>query len=224
MATSVALRTLKINLDMPRQLIRLESEQFRDPPAPKDLGAVKGLRGGAAVLTVAAFEAFLKDLLSEHIDNLSTLVSTSTFFKLPEQLRVANTFNSLEEAMRGSRRGAATGRGNRLSDVKRAAGFVYNDELNPESFGQSRNNPGKESVRDACREVGLTDIFDKIKRRFESRWGTPVSHSFIPDKLEDIVFRRHRAAHGVPGLSLSRTDLREGLKFIRILGNTSDIF
>ncbi len=223
MSAPDALHRFKTNLDMPRQLIKLEREHFRDPPATKDLVAVKGLRGGVAVLTVASFESFLKDLISEHIDELATRVDSSSFGKLPDQLQVTNTYNSLEEAMRGPRYSTATGRVNRLSNVKRAASFVYNDELNPESFGQSRNNPGKETVREVCREVGLTDIFKRLKERFEKRWGVAVSHSFIPDKLEEIVLRRHRAAHGVPGLNLSRADLREGIKFIRILGEVLDI-
>jgi hypothetical protein len=208
---------------MPRKLLALEASQFRDPPAPENLVVVMGLRAGVAILTVAAFEAFLKDSLTRCVDCISVDVTAATFPLLPERLRIANTFNSLDKALRGPRYGVPTGRVHRLSDIKRVASFIHNDRLIPDAFGQGKGNPGSDCVREICREVGLSDIFTRIHSRFEKKWGSPVTCTFIPDKLEEIVQRRHRIAHGVRGLTFTRVDLREGLKFTRVLCEILDV-
>lgn len=223
MAVSAALKDFRSNLGMARQLWRIETQTFPDPPPPEKLQAVRGIRSGVAVLSVAAFEGFLKDLFSEQIDALAPSVSASNFNLLPDKLQVANTFSSLEHAMRGPRFGAGTKKINRLPDVRRMAGYVYSYKLNSEIFGNASGNPGRETIKKMCGEVGLKDVFNKIRARFETRWRQPIGESFIPDKLEEIVVRRHKAAHGLPGLSISRKDLRDSLKFMRILAEVLDI-
>jgi hypothetical protein len=211
------------DLEMPRRLLSLETNHFRDPPSAEDLVVVMGLRRAVAILTVAAFEAFLKDEFTRCIDAISGKVTDLTFGRLPEPLRIANTFNPLDGALRGPRHGLPRGKVHRLSDIKRVASSIHSDKLMPEAFGQGKGNPSSACVKEICEEVGMKDVFGKIRGRFERKWGTPVSHSFIPDKLEEIVQRRHRLAHGVRGLVFSRKDLREGLRFTRVLCDVVDI-
>lgn len=223
MTASDAFIALREDLEMPRQLLCLEVNYFRDPPSDEDLVVVMGLRGAVAILTVAAFEAFLKDLFARCVDGVSVHVTPATFLRLPEPLRIANTFNSLDAVLRGPRHDLPHGKVHRLLEIKRVASFIHNDRLMPDVFGKGKGNPGSGCLTEVCREVGVPNVFTTIHARFERKWGAPISHSFIADKLEEVVQRRHRVAHGVRGLEFTRRDLREGLKFIRALCEVLDI-
>jgi hypothetical protein len=182
-----------------------------------------GLRGAVAILTIAAFEAFLKDEFTRCVDAISPKVNGTTFCRLPDRLRVANTFNPLDVALRGPRYGLPSKKVHRLPDIKRVVSLIHTDRLIPEAFGGGKGNPSSDCLKELCTNVDITDIFRRIKPRFEKKWGGPVSHSFVADKLDEIVQRRHRLAHGMRGLVFSRKDLREGLRFVRILCEVLDM-
>lgn len=59
-----ALEQFKESLELAVSLKKLERDAYSSPKV-NDLSCVKGLRGGYAVLLVAAFEFFLKKLFEE---------------------------------------------------------------------------------------------------------------------------------------------------------------
>ena len=95
--------------------------------------------------------------------------------------------------------------------------------LNPTAFSGTSGNPGKAAVTELFRRVGFDNIFTVLHPRFESRWKHPVAANFPSDKLEEIVQRRHRVAHRADALTISRVDLKEAERFLRILAEVLDI-
>ncbi len=71
--------------------------------------------------------------------------------------------------------------------------------------------------------VGIEKIFEVIKDRFENQWQTQVAHSFIPDKLDEIIRRRNVVAHTADALNITRSDLNESIKFLKTLANLLDL-
>src|SRR5207249_5356140 len=63
---SEAAGALEEALQMVDGLLSLES-RFPDPPSDADAKVVRGLRGGAAVLMVAAFEEFMRSAIRDHL-------------------------------------------------------------------------------------------------------------------------------------------------------------
>lgn len=91
----------KESLELANSLKKLEREKYPNNPKIDQQPFVKGLRGGAAVLMVAAFEFFLRRLFEENISNLNTVPVTIDFNKLPDQLKVKAVFHGLQKAMAG---------------------------------------------------------------------------------------------------------------------------
>jgi len=206
-----------------RELVAIDSRDFHDPPQPAEQNSVRGLRGGSAVLMVAGFEAYLDDVLREFIEYTRSFAPAVVFSSLPDQMRVKNVFGTLEIALKGPPYQPAGTKLSRLPAIHAASTIVANENLNPEAFGGTAGNPAKVAVREVLKSVGIADVYAQIKPRFETKWGAPVHDSFIGDKLDEIVRRRHRVAHRAEALSISRQDLRDGAKFLRALAETIDI-
>lgn len=223
MYPSKALLEFKENLRRARALISLESKLYKDPPPAEDQAAVEALRSSAAILMVAAFEVYINDRFSEFISHLAKSSNRFTFSSLPNRMKVANSFNSLERALRGPRFGQPAKKINRLQDVKRVSGYIAKDQLIQDGFGLLSRNPNRENIKTIFLEIDISKIYSVIKPRFENRWKNPLANTFIADKLDEIISRRNKAAHGEAGLEISRGDLREALKFLRILSEVLDI-
>lgn len=97
----VALIQFKQSLELADALKKLEREKYPAIPRSDQQAAVKGLRGGAAVLMVASFEFFLRKLFEENISKLNTIPPTIDFAKLPKELKVKAVFDGLKRAMDG---------------------------------------------------------------------------------------------------------------------------
>lgn len=205
------------------ELIRQERKLVGDPPAQHQQSIARGLRGGAAVLMVAAFEAFLDDMVAEGIQGVAEYRPAIVFSLLPEKMQVQNAFETLKQAMEGPKHRPSGTRAQRLPAIKIASASVARDELNPDAFSGTAGNPGKASVRELFKRVGIPDVFMLSQRRFERKWGKPVAVGFTGDKLDEIVQRRHRVAHRADALSISRQDLREAARFLRIFAEVLDI-
>src|SRR5438552_12350063 len=95
-----ALRVFRDKMGVVAALLALET-RYPDPPSPRSRRLVSGLRGGAAVLVVSAFEAYLNDGIPEHLAVLATDPPRVTFTKLPEAIRWQSTTRSYELAERG---------------------------------------------------------------------------------------------------------------------------
>ena len=209
-------------LSRSRELLRVEARNFSDPPTPREIVAVDGLRGAVAVLSIAAFEGYLRSLLPEAIERIAPNVMTHE--KLPENLRRAASFNLLEIAMTPPRYTYPYPTiASRLAATELAATHVSRHELKGEAFGLLEGNPGSEGVKAVFKEVGLDNLFSRCLPRLIRRWSTPVSQTFIQDTLDELVRRRNHVAHGNSALTLSRRDLRDGVRFLRTLADVLEI-
>ena len=223
MSPGPSLDAFKLSISRAGHLLSLERATYKDPPPLDARHAVDGLRSGASILMVAAFEAYLRDRLAEFVSDIGAAGYPIDFAKLPTEIQVANTFNALQSALRGTRHGPAPPKPDRLPGIKLASWHVHSNLLVPGAFGDTRSNPGKENLKAIFKEAAIPDVFTQVQPRFTKRWKQPVAHTFIADTLEGVVNRRHLAAHGGVGLSFSRKDLRDSLRFLTILAEVFDI-
>jgi len=101
--------------------------------------------------------------------------------------------------------------------------MVISKVVNPTAFSEIGSNPSPARVREMFKRLDIRDVFDRIKVAFDIKWGTPTARTFIPDKLEEIVGRRHVVAHTADALNIARKDLRESIKFLRTLTSLLDV-
>jgi hypothetical protein len=223
MARTQAFGEFRTALDMSLELIRQERRLVKDPPPPQQQSIARGLRGGAAVLMVAAFEAYLDDMIAETVETISKHQPPVSFSKLPDAMQVHNVYQILENAMKGPKHQASGPKLQRLPAVKAASVQIARDELSPDAFGGTAGNPGKAAVIALFKRIGIHDMLDLCHARFVRKWGHPVASSFIGDKLTEIVNRRHKVAHRADALSISRVELKEAERFLRIFSEVLDI-
>ena len=72
------------------------------------------------------------------------------------------------------------------------------------------------------KDLGIDDIFSKIHNKFKVKWRNAIATTFIADKLDEIVNRRHIVVHTAETLNISRMDLNQYLKFITIISQLID--
>lgn len=195
---------------------------YLDPPPIGDQAVVEGLRGGMAVLLVAAFEQYVKEALSEALDSINTASPICTFSKLPPAMQVASVFSSLDLAMRGDYTSKGLNKIDRLPDVLAAVAHVHRRTIAGDAVAQTGGNPNSERVKSLYRSTGIPNVLASVKRSFDVAWGTPTASTFIPDTLNNIVLRRHVVAHSASALSITRLDLAEGQRFIACLVGVLD--
>jgi len=192
------------SIELANALKRIEREKFPANPKQAQHSSVKGLRGGTAVLIVASFEFFLRRLFEESISKLNTTPVTIDFKKLPNSLKVKAVYHTLKRAMDGPLYGAKPPKVDRLCEIESACKMIISEQINPQAFSDTSNNPNSETVQEKFNEVGITDIFGKIKNEFEAKWGAPVTANFIKDKLNEIVRTRHVVAHTADNIKLTK--------------------
>jgi hypothetical protein len=112
---------------------------------------------------------------------------------------------------------------NRLNDIEIACKKVVSGVVNPSAFNFTGGNPNSNCVKLMMKELDIDDIFGKIKVRFEKKWKKPVAIIFIADKLNEIVNRRHIVAHTANALNITRAQLNESIRFLKILTELLDI-
>jgi len=78
-----AIQQFKDSIELAWSLKKLERDSFQVIPKNSELPIVKGLRGGAAVLMVAAFEYFLKKLFEENMRKLKKHFFVHLYHLLP---------------------------------------------------------------------------------------------------------------------------------------------
>ncbi len=208
-------------LGMVEALLTIE-QSFEDPPSFDNQGAVTGLRGSAAVLMVASFETLLANLFEEQLAILSDGILPIMFNKLPKKLQEKTVFGTLERAMKGPLFEDAISRFDRIPSVKQASYLVYSNNINPAAFCETGGNPNSKRVKEMFKDVGISDIFQLIRPRFDAEWNKAESQDFLANKLDEIVQKRHVVAHRADALSLTRLDLHESLEFLKLLGRLLD--
>ena len=219
---SHALEQFKRTLQVASELQRIERTNYRNPPRNHEELAVQGLRGGMAVLVVAGFERFLKNAIEEYLSELCNPPHPIDFRRLPDALRIHNTFATLEMALRGGAFGQPPPKLARLAVIERASQIVVADQVNPDAFTITGGNPSSKTVAAMLKTLGVDDFYNNIRNKFTRKWRQPIANTFIQDKLDEIVNRRHVVAHTADALNISRGQLRESCRFLRILAEIID--
>ena len=220
MPNSNAINEFRTALTMAQELLTIE-RNYRNPPRLHEQNAVRGLRGAVAVLVVAAFENLLKSSIEEYLSKL-TMHPHIPFSNLPDRMKVCSTFKTLEFAMKSNSFKGSTKKIDRLTEVEAACRKVVSGILNPVAFTFTGGNPTATNVNSMLKDLHISDIFEYIKPKFTKKWGKPIAHTFLPDKLNEIVSRRHVVAHTASGLNITRNQLKESIRFLRILGQLID--
>jgi hypothetical protein len=220
MPQSVALTNFKASLALAGELMQLEAG-YPDPSPPQDESKVRGLRGGAAVLMVAAFEGYLNSGIAEML-GLLLGPPPRQFSTLPQTVQIAAIYESLEFALYGPRHGRRGKKVDRLPEIIAAAIRITNGHIDPTALSQTKSNPGPDTVKRLLKNAGIAKPFAHIRPRFEGKWGAPEAASFLEDKLEEIVQRRNRVAHSANALAIGRSDLVAARRFLDLLAETID--
>lgn len=209
-------------LALSRELIALEAA-YADPPSPAEARKVEALRGGSLVLMVAALERYLRALFAEHLGRLLGPPPLVAFGALPEKLRVASVFNGLNLAMRGPRHGRAPGKVARLPSVIQAADRVAQGLVDIDALSQTRGSPDAAQVGAMLSCLALRDPFAVVRPEFETRWGRSEATTYVADKLDEIVSKRHVVAHTATILNVSRADLASWPTFLETFAEALDV-
>jgi len=214
---SAAAKSFARTLGLSSALLSLD-RAYHDPPRPEEQIAVEALRGAAAVLMVAAFENFLRDCTLEHLGRLQPpgKVKLSHF---PEPIVLQSVFASMNSAIRGA---PSRSQRARLPDVRLAAHRIATETIDPLAFADTGSNPNSAQVRAMFKPFGEIDVYLSIKSRFDKEWKIATPSTFIPDKLDEIVRRRHVVAHTANALNITRSELRDSVRFLKLLARLLD--
>ena len=115
-----ALDQFRDSLQMAEELMKLERANYRNPPKNEEQNAVEGLRGGAIVLMVAAWENFIKQIIEEELAPFASNPPKIKFGDLPEKMQTHSIFHSLDQALKGPRF-QKNNKIDRIPDIERAA-------------------------------------------------------------------------------------------------------
>jgi hypothetical protein len=221
MRRSQALRDFYSALGIAEALLRAEGK-YPDPPSPRLLKRVQGTRGGAAVLMVAAFEDYLKELVEERLHKLTLHPIKFKPKNVPIEMVHHNMRHTLEKALESSKSSQLSS-ADRVALLRSATHQVTIETINVQFFSElARSNPNARKVRALFKALGVQDVFGAVKADFDVRWGGPTANTFIADTLDSILSRRHEVAHTASVLNVSRKDLHEGLKFLHLLATLCD--
>lgn len=221
MPDSLQVKVFRRSLDLSRSLLAVETQLYSDPPSTADQITVQALRGAASILMVASFEQFITDLMDKRLTPLATSPARVVFEDLPERMRNHSVFTTLEHATDHLPYQPSKPRIDRLPDIETAARQVLSGLINVQAFTYL-GSPKANQISEMFNHIGINNVFSVARPRFEQLWGQPVADRFIQDKLDEVVDRRHRVAHRAEALSISRTDLRQSLKFLRVLATVLD--
>ena len=203
-------------LGFAQSLLALEAE-YADPPEPAHIEIVAALRGGAAVLMVAAFERFLRDLMHEGFSAVSQDPPALPLSALPEEVRHHSVSQSFRNADRSSIYGASRSKADRYRAIITAANRAVADRVDPEAFAATNSNPGPDTVKEMFSNAGLPQVFAAVRPTFDALWPKPEAVNYLHEKLNEIVLRRNSVAHTADVLRISRVDLRDAVAFLDTL-------
>ncbi len=215
---SNALQSFRDALKRVVLLLRLE-RQYKQPVPASELPLVEGIRGGAIVLMIAAFEAFLREVFRERVDQLSDPPRPVEFAALPDRMKVESVYGLLDSSMRGVR---SSRKIDRLHSIRKAARHIVNDEIVGDAFSITGSKANAATVNELFKRVDRNDLFNSIKPRFEQYWREPVAADFLRKKLDWVVEARNEVAHGASLPTWSRDDLKEAERFVRVFARVLD--
>lgn len=217
--TSQAYQDFDSALKMVDELLAIEDSYGSPLPSSKQK-SVAGLRGGASVLMVAAFENFLKSMVEEHLFDMSHVPVKFDLQRVPDVMRL----NNIEQVIRKIEiDGKNKDRLTKINLYAIASQVITEGNIISDGFSKTtRGNPAPDRIKELFSSVGVSDFFRTVKNDFENEWKSSVAHTFIEDTLAHIVNRRHQVAHTASVLSIARADLDEALKFLRVFALICD--
>lgn len=219
---SNAYTSFRLALGAADALLRHE-RTLADPPHAAQQDLAVGLRSGALVLMVGAFESFLRDAFEERLDELGTRVPAAKFDLLPGRLRTTAVFTLLDESMRGAPgKPVADERVDRIPDIRKAAASVATGQVLGKAFSTTGSNPSAATVKEMFKRVDCTPVFERVHPRLQRLWGQPLAKKYAEQQLDFIVNARHEVAHGASPLTWSRGDLRSAERLVRLLAQALD--
>ena len=204
------------SLELSIELINLDN--YSEPPAKKELSVVQGIRGGATILTVAAFEQFLAKLPETYLKVYYKDNTNYFYSKYPQEMQIKNIYRSLEISMRTPK---GVNKVNRLSTIHKTMQDLLNEKIIPGAF-IIEGNPRSDKVVNIYRLIDIDDVFKLITNKFQKKWGKELPTQVIKDKLDEIVDRRNRVAHTSNVLGITKRMLRETTIFLLILTELLD--
>jgi hypothetical protein len=220
---SQALKDFRVSIAIAEKLIKMELK-FPDPPTSRCNKEVQGLRGGAIVLMVGAFDKYISEATQQRLNDL-TKHSRYNPKKLPEELVYHNSNETIKKTIESISNNKKLTHAGKNIIFKNAATIVIDRDLNTQFFTDLvRSNPDSKKLRRLFNSLGKTDFFGSIKPEFDKRCGypTPVSPDFIPSKLDTILLMRHKVAHTATALHVTRTDLADAVSFLKLLAELCD--
>jgi len=218
---ATALKDFYESIGLAEALMRKEL-RFNDPPRLAAAKTVQGLRGGAAVLMVAAFENFLKEMVDERFQRLTQQPLQVNPLNIPEGMLLYNHRSVFEKAIKGPFVNNET-ISDKIARFKNYSALVSQSLIVPGVFGDIvRSNPNSKKVGSLYRACGCQDIFASVKVVFDRKWGAPTARTFIENTLDAILDRRHQVAHTAIVLNISRKDLQDSVRFLKVLAAVCD--
>jgi len=216
---SLALREFQLSIDIVNTLIKRE-RALQARHSKRTYKEAQGLRGGAMVLMVAAFENYLKEVTDERLENLTTH-SRYRWNKLPTDLKFHNHYHTLYDSVHGASKGKS--KVDKMQNFLKASNIIVNNQVNSIVFCEvARSNPDSSRVNDLFESIGISHFFQNNKQIFDQRWGSPTIPSYIEEKLDLILKQRHEVAHTANVMNISGQDLEEDMKFLIVLTNICD--
>ncbi len=154
---------------------------------------------GAIVLLTGYFEAFLKDLVRQFIDDLSR--TGLEFSRLPTAIQNRHFEGGgrvLTRASEAARNRQVTPFGNatredivaRLHSTSAAAGSY---QIVWEAFADTKANPNPNVVSEIAKNLGMNDFWGTAT--FRSGNSGPWSNTALKSKLNDLITMRNECAH-----------------------------
>jgi RiboL-PSP-HEPN len=100
--------------------------------------------------------------------------------------------------------------------------MLISEILDPRVFTNTGSNPNSKTVTLMFSNLGIQKVFDIIKKGFEQQWNKPITHNSIEKTLDEIIQRRHAVAHTAVALDISRAELKESIRFLKIVAKLLD--
>ncbi|MHB1415077.1 MAG: HEPN domain-containing protein [Chloroflexota bacterium] len=225
MTASSALTQLEESLRLCDALLTLESG-YSDPPLdPDERRIVQGLRGGAIVIMVAAFERFVEDMIVERFESLATNAPYVRLLNMPVEMQLYCMSTKLDWAVRGRPHDLSDrdrSHAKRVADIVSACQALAEQQVVTDVLGELGGSPNSEHLMSLFKRVGIRDVFAWARFFFDKRWAKAEAKDFLRLKVDDIVDKRHSVAHAADTLKLSRVDLNVSAEFIRVLSQALD--
>ena len=218
----MALKDFKVSLSRAKSLLDLEISLYNDPPKVNERDKVAALRGGASVLLVAALEKYFRDVFEELIDEVVGHPKYN-FGKLPETMQLHGISEMLNWAIKGEPYAPIRDKAQKIIDMLATSSKVHARSLDARVYANTKSNPDSDTIKFMTKSINIKDYFGTIKPRFDTKLGHATSHTYIPDTLDSIIQRRHIVAHTATATNITRQDLKESIRFLRIFCEVTDM-